>query len=69
MQSPPSSPGTRYNRGYRVFRHADPCNFGFVSALCPDPDTFCVHAWDARGWTITADPPLTTCYLVDPGWL
>jgi len=44
-------------------------NFGFVSALCPDTDTFCVHAWDDKGWTVTADPPLGDCYLLDPGYL
>jgi hypothetical protein len=46
-----------------------PCNFGFVSALCPDPDTFCVHAWDTQGWTVIGDPPLGDCYLLDPGYL
>jgi hypothetical protein len=40
-----------------------PCNFGFVSALCPDPDTFCVRAWDTAGWGITGDPPLGSCFL------
>jgi hypothetical protein len=46
-----------------------PCNFGFVSALCPDPDTFCCHAWDTQGWVITGDPPLGSCFLLDPGYL
>jgi hypothetical protein len=46
-----------------------PANFGFVSATCPDTDTFCVHAWDTQGWVITADPPLGDCYLLDPGYL
>ena len=46
-----------------------PCNFGFVSAICPDTDTFCVRAWETAGWTITADPPLGDCYLLDPGYL
>jgi hypothetical protein len=46
-----------------------PCNFGFVSALCADTDTFCVHAWDTQGWVITADPPLGSCFLLDPGYL
>jgi hypothetical protein len=46
-----------------------PCNFGFVSAICTETDTFCMHAWDTKGWTITADPPLGSCYLLDPGYL
>jgi hypothetical protein len=46
-----------------------PTNFGFVSALCPDTDTFCVHAWDTQGWAITSDPPLEDCFLLDPGYL
>jgi hypothetical protein len=46
-----------------------PCNFGFVSALCPDTDTFCVFAADLLGWAITGDPPLEECYLLDPGYL
>jgi hypothetical protein len=46
-----------------------PCNFGFVSALCPDTDTLCMHAWDTGGWVITGAPPLGTCYLLDPGYL
>jgi hypothetical protein len=46
-----------------------PCNFGFVSAICPDPDTFCCHAWDTQGWVITGDPPLGSCFLLDPGYL
>jgi hypothetical protein len=46
-----------------------PCNFGFVSAVCPDTDTFCVDAWDTGGWVITGAPPLGTCYLLDPGYL
>jgi hypothetical protein len=46
-----------------------PANFGFVSAICVDTDTFCVHAWDDKGWTITADPPLGDCYILDPGYL
>ncbi|HUV35555.1 MAG TPA: C1 family peptidase, partial [Patescibacteria group bacterium] len=46
-----------------------PCNFGFVSATCPDADTFCVGAQDTRGWTITADPPLWNCVVLDPGYL
>jgi hypothetical protein len=46
-----------------------PCNFGFVSATCPDPDTFCVYAYDTAGWTIVGDPPLEDCYLLDPGYL
>jgi hypothetical protein len=46
-----------------------PCNFGFVSALCPDPDTFCMDAWDTQGWVITGDPPLGSCFILDPGYL
>jgi hypothetical protein len=46
-----------------------PTNFGFVSAICPATDTFCMHAWDDAGWVITAAPPLGTCYLLDPGYL
>jgi hypothetical protein len=46
-----------------------PTNFGFVSATCPNPDTFCIYAVDLLGWTITADPPLEECTLLDPGYL
>jgi hypothetical protein len=46
-----------------------PCNFAFVSATCPDTDTFCVDAWETKGWVITADPPLGSCFLLDPGYL
>ena len=46
-----------------------PCNFGFVSATCTGTDTFCVYAYETAGWTITADPPLEECYLLDPGYL
>ena len=46
-----------------------PCNFGFVSAICPDTDTFCLDGWDTAGWVITADPPLGDCYILDPGYL
>jgi hypothetical protein len=46
-----------------------PTNFGFVSALCPDPDTFCVHAYDTKGWPISGDPTLQLCHILDPGYL
>jgi hypothetical protein len=46
-----------------------PTNFGFVSALCPDPDTFCMHVEDTGGWVIVGDPPLQQCNLLDPGYL
>lgn len=46
-----------------------PCNFGFVSAICADTDTFCMHAWDTQGWVVTADPPLGSCFILDPGYL
>ena len=46
-----------------------PCNFGFVSAVCPGTDTFCVWATETAGWTITADPPLEECYILDGGYL
>jgi hypothetical protein len=46
-----------------------PANFGFVSALCTETDTFCVYIWDTQGWTITLDPPAGTCYLLDTGYL
>jgi hypothetical protein len=46
-----------------------PTNFGFVSAICPDTDTFCVRAWDTAGWPITGDPPLEACFLLDAGYL
>ncbi len=45
-----------------------PTNFGFVSTLCPDPDTFCVHAVSQQGWPITG-PDLDVCFILDPGYL
>jgi hypothetical protein len=45
-------------------------NFGFVSTLCPDPDTFCFDVFaETGGWTITAVPPLGECHILDPGYL
>ncbi|UCF05496.1 MAG: hypothetical protein JSV33_00220, partial [bacterium] len=45
-------------------------NFGFVSATCPDPDTFCCDVvLETAGWTVTGDPPLGDCHIVDPGYL
>jgi hypothetical protein len=44
-------------------------NFGFVSALCTETDTFCLRAWDTAGWVITGDPPLLECHILDPGYL
>jgi hypothetical protein len=46
-----------------------PTNFGFVSATCVDPDTFCVHVYDTQGWVITGDPPIGECTILDPGYL
>lgn len=46
-----------------------PANFGFVSGLCPDADTFCVWAEDTEGWTITGDPPLEACTILDAGYV
>jgi len=46
-----------------------PCNFGFVSGACTATDTFCMWATSTAGWTITADPPLEECQIVEPGYL
>ncbi|MCK4235835.1 MAG: hypothetical protein KAX38_01870, partial [Candidatus Krumholzibacteria bacterium] len=46
-----------------------PCNFAFVSATCMDTDTFCVHLYETKGWLSLADPPLGTCFILDPGYL
>jgi hypothetical protein len=46
-----------------------PANFGFVSATCPDPDTFCVDVVETAGWLCSADPPLGECTILDPGYL
>ena len=46
-----------------------PCNFGFVSATCPDTDTFCFDYYESAGWTVTCDPPQGDCFLLDPGYL
>ena len=46
-----------------------PANFGFVSALCPDPDTFCVYVYETQGWLGPCDPPLDECQILDPGYL
>jgi hypothetical protein len=47
-----------------------PTNFGFqATSPCQEPDTFCFHAWETAGWTITTDPPMGDCYLLDPGYL
>ncbi len=45
-----------------------PANFAFVSATCPDGDTFCVHVVSKLGWTLVGDPPLETSYELDPGY-
>lgn len=46
-----------------------PGNFGFVSATCTETDTFCLHAFDTRGWTIVGDPPLGSCSVLAPGYI
>ena len=46
-----------------------PGNFAFVSSTCTETDTFCLHAYDTRGWTITADPPLGSCYVLEPAYV
>ncbi|MCK4236063.1 MAG: DUF4347 domain-containing protein, partial [Candidatus Krumholzibacteria bacterium] len=46
-----------------------PTNFGFVSETCPETDTFCLHIEASREWTITCDPPMGKCHIVDPGYL
>ena len=46
-----------------------PCNFGFVSATCPDTDTFCVDVEETQNWIVTGDPPLRACNVLDPGYL
>jgi hypothetical protein len=42
-----------------------PANFGWISTLCPDPDTFCVHGESEQGWTITGED-LNVCFILDP---
>ncbi|MCK4236701.1 MAG: hypothetical protein KAX38_06255, partial [Candidatus Krumholzibacteria bacterium] len=48
-----------------------PCNFGFTNPLghCDETDTFCVDVVESAGWTITVDPPLKQCVILDPGYL
>lgn len=46
-----------------------PGNFGFVSSSCTETDTFCLHVYDTRGWTITADPPLESCSVLEPAYV
>lgn len=46
-----------------------PINWGpYAGSECTDTDTFCMHAWDTQGWTITGenadDPPL----VLDDCW-
>ncbi|MCK4538341.1 MAG: hypothetical protein KAV42_06035 [Candidatus Krumholzibacteria bacterium] len=43
-------------------------NFGFVSTICTEMDTFCMHYGDLLGWTISsADFPEGACFTVNPG--
>ena len=42
-----------------------PTNFGFVSATCPDLDTFCVDVTDQLGWPIVFD---AAPFILDAGF-
>jgi hypothetical protein len=43
-----------------------PANFGFVSTICTEMDTFCVHAISAQGWAVSG-PDLDLCFTQDAG--
>jgi len=46
-----------------------PGNFAFVSSTCPGTDTLCVDIVDTEGWTIYADPPLHSCFVLEPSYV
>jgi hypothetical protein len=44
-----------------------PANYGNNAGAtdCGDPDTFCVHFYEANGWVIDIDPPEGECHELD----
>lgn len=55
--------------GQTIMWTVAPTNFGFVSALCPDTDTFCVSVSSSSGWILSGDPAFGSCHILDPGYL
>jgi hypothetical protein len=55
--------------GKTVSWNVAPGNFGFVSASCSGTDTFCLHIYDTAGWTITAEPPIESCHVLEPAYI
>ncbi|MBN1164738.1 MAG: hypothetical protein JXB45_09175 [Candidatus Krumholzibacteriota bacterium] len=42
-----------------------PANMGCVSSSCHYADTFCVHLYDSRGWTLSGNPALGECQVTE----
>jgi hypothetical protein len=66
----PFTSGTQYViAGETWYDYVGAANFGFVSTLCQDTDTFCVVMSDTAGWTVVGDPAFGEGQILDPGYL
>jgi len=53
-------------RGVPNVFNITPANYAHTSMSCTGQDTFGVFVFDTEGWTITGNPPLGQCHILDP---
>lgn len=54
--------------GEEIVLTPGPANFGFVSTLCTETDTFCIHPTDTAGWTLlSSGETASPCDFLEPG--